>query len=176
MNAFIRRTNRHTGFTLVEVLVALLVLSIGLLGIGKLVMFSARSNDSAYMRGQATALAYSILDAMRANRQVALGGSYDIAAMVGVAGCSAASPCLCTAGVPCNATAQAQSDLYLWKTRLQAELPVGDGSVVTATVADPVTGVANVTATVTVQWNDIVAQQVFGGPAGNATVSLETIL
>ena len=53
-------------------MVSLVVLSIGLLGIGKLVLFSARANDSAYLRGQATELAYEILDNMRANR--AIGG------------------------------------------------------------------------------------------------------
>jgi len=67
------------GFTLLEVLIALLVLSIGLLGIGKLMMLSARANDSAYMRSQATALAYTMLDAMRANRQAAIVQGYDTA-------------------------------------------------------------------------------------------------
>ena len=59
------------GFTMVEVLVSLVVLSIGLLGIGKLVLFSARANDSAYLRSQATGLAYEILDNMRGNLPVA---------------------------------------------------------------------------------------------------------
>src|ERR1700736_6078033 len=64
------------GFTLVEVLVSLVILSIGLLGMAKLMLFSSRSNDSAYLRSQATALAYEILDYMRANRQQALAGTY----------------------------------------------------------------------------------------------------
>src|SRR5690349_24146052 len=85
----------HEGFTLLEVLVALLVLSIGLLGIGKLMMLSARANDSAYMRSQATALAYTILDAMRANRQAAIVQGYDTAMGVfpGHGTCTVAAPC-----------------------------------------------------------------------------------
>src|SRR5580698_9232543 len=90
-----RRTH-HNGFTLLEVLVSLVVLSIGLLGIGKLMMFSSRANDSAYMRSQATALAYSILDDMRANEQDAINGLYNTG--LGAYGnpgftCNLASPC-----------------------------------------------------------------------------------
>jgi type IV pilus assembly protein PilV len=160
---------RRNGFTLLEVLVALLVLSIGLLGIGKLVMLSARANDSAYMRSQATALAYTILDAMRANRGAALVGTYDIAVGPGPA------PVTCTAAAPCNSTVQAQNDLNLWKNALTTALPAGDGSVTTATVPDPGSGVSNVTVFVTVQWNDTVAQQVLGGPPA-ASVVLQSIL
>ena len=62
------------GFTLVEVMVSLVVLGIGLLGIAKLVLFSAHSNDSAYLRSQATELAYAILDNMRGKSPVAKAG------------------------------------------------------------------------------------------------------
>ena len=64
------------GFTLIEVLVALIVLSIGLLGIGKLMLFTSHANDSAYLRGQATEMAYAILDNMRANRTNAVAQGY----------------------------------------------------------------------------------------------------
>jgi type IV pilus assembly protein PilV len=165
----VKNGSRHGGFTLLEVLIALLVLSIGLLGIGKLVMLSARANDSAYMRSQATALAYTILDAMRANRGEALIGTYDVALGAGPGAVT------CTAAAPCNSTVQAQNDLNLWKSALTAALPLGDGSVTTAVVPDPTTGILNLTAFVTVQWNDTVAQQVLGGPPA-ASVVLETIL
>lgn len=163
---------RRDGFTLLEVLVALLVLSIGLLGIGKLLMLSARANGSAYLRSQATALAYSIFDDMRANRTLALVGppyAYQVAigANPGAAGCPPAG---------CSANQQAQNDLFNWKAALQGALPNGDGSVQIAT-ANNGSGLATVTATVTVQWNDTAAQQVLGGPpTGNDTVVLETIL
>src|SRR5580693_7240389 len=67
----------HRGFTIVEVLVSLVILSLGLLGIAKLILLTARSTDSAYLRSQATALAYEILDDMRANRQIAIAHGYD---------------------------------------------------------------------------------------------------
>jgi type IV pilus assembly protein PilV len=160
----------HGGFTLLEVLVALLVLSIGLLGIGKLMMLSARANDSAYMRSQATALAYTILDAMRANRQAAIVQGYDTA--MGVF----PGPVTCTVAAPCNSGQQAQNDLNLWGASLAAQLPLGQGSVATGIATGP-TGANNVTATVTVQWADKVAEQSFGAPAGNVVaVTLETVL
>ena len=171
---------RHlSGFTLVEVLVALLVMSVGLLGIGKLMMLSARANDSAYMRSQATALAYTVLDAMRANRQAATSNAYDTA--MGVFPVAVA----CTAAAPCSSGQQAQNDLNLWGTSLAAELPLGVGSIATAVVPNPNTGGNDITATVIVQWADTVAEQSFGTPAaatgtcavgGCVSVTLETVL
>src|ERR1700683_3979002 len=70
---------RHDGFTILEVLVSLVILSIGLLGTAKLMLYSSHANDSAYLRSQATELAYEILDNMRANRQQALAGAYTTA-------------------------------------------------------------------------------------------------
>ncbi|HZT01600.1 MAG TPA: type IV pilus modification protein PilV [Steroidobacteraceae bacterium] len=162
----------NSGFTLVEVLVTLLVLSIGLLGIAKLLLVSSRANDSAYMRTQATALAYSILDSMRANRQTAVSGGYSAStATVTDPGVTCS-----TAASPCSNAIIAQLDLWQWKNDLANGLPAGAGSVTTANVTDPVTGGSDVTATVTVQWNDTVAQQAFGAAAGNVSITLETVL
>ena len=160
------------GFTLLEVLIALLVLSIGLLGIGKLMMLSARANDSAYMRSQATALAYTMLDAMRANRQAAIVQGYDTAMGVvpGLPGCGT------TVANPCNSGQQAQNDLNLWGNSLAAQLPLGQGSIATVTALNGF-GANTVTATITVQWSDKVAEQSFGAPAGNLmSITLETVL
>lgn len=59
---------RAAGVTLIEVLVAVLVLSIGLLGYAALLAFSLKANQSANFRTQATVLAYEALDMIRANR------------------------------------------------------------------------------------------------------------
>jgi type IV pilus assembly protein PilV len=93
------------GFTLIEAMVALLVLSIGLLGVAGLQLTSLRSNTSSSYRSQATFLAYDIADRMRANRQAAMAGSY-----------------LSTYGdeLPETATTVAQADLLAWKGRVTA--------------------------------------------------------
>ena len=152
---------RHRGFTVVEVLVALVVLSVGLLGIAKLMLFAARSNDSAYLRSQATALAYEMLDTMRANRSAAIAHAYDTAANL------------------------ALYDVYTWKQRLAVgslpvgtgALPNGTGQVVTATST---TSPAVTTAIITVQWDDQAAQASFAGTpvgtAANMQIVLQTIL
>ena len=166
-------SHRSNGFTLVEVLVTVLVLGIGLLGVAKLVLVSSRANDSAYLRTQATALAYSILDSMRANRQSAVSGGYSVTSSAitdpGVT-CSAAAS-------PCNSATIAQVDLWQWKNDLTTNLgPSGLGTITTANVTDPATGATDVTATITVQWNDSVAQQTFGDATGNVSITLETML
>ncbi len=69
---------RETGFSLIEVLVAVLVLGFGLLGVAGLQANALRTNHSALQRSQAVMLAYFMLDAMRANKEAAVAGSYDL--------------------------------------------------------------------------------------------------
>jgi type IV pilus assembly protein PilV len=68
--------NRQAGVGLIEVLVAVLVLSIGFLGIAALQALSMSTNNSAMARSMATIDSYSILDAMRADSASARGGAY----------------------------------------------------------------------------------------------------
>ena len=60
--------SRASGFSMIEVLVALVVLAIGLLGFALLQTMNLRFTQSANYRTQATNLAYDLLDQMRANR------------------------------------------------------------------------------------------------------------
>lgn len=66
------------GYSLLEVLIAVLILSIGLLGLAGLQTTSLQSNQSASQVSQATFLASDILDRMRANPDGAKSGSYDV--------------------------------------------------------------------------------------------------
>lgn len=159
----VQSQHRVRGFTIVEVLVALLVLSIGLLGVAKLVMYSARGNDSAYLRTQATEFAYAMIDNMRANRATARTGAYD----TGFGAPGASGDCLTAA---CTPVAMATYDVSLWKTRLAAALPVGAGQIVTATAA------GLTTATVTVRWEDAVAQQTYRAVASGISSPLNITL
>src|SRR5699024_7298926 len=69
---------RMGGLTLIEVLVTMLVLSIGLLGLAGLQALMLYQHHSAYQRSQATILTYDIIDRMRTNRNAALNGDYDL--------------------------------------------------------------------------------------------------
>jgi len=163
-----RAVHRSSGFTLLEVLVSLIVLGIGLLGVAKLMLVSTRTNDSAYLRTQALELANGILDNMRANRATALTGSYTVAL-----GPYANPGVTCAVGSACSAAQLALYDLYQWKTRLATPtgaLPGGDGSVALATVGN------DTTATITVQWNDAVAQSTLGSATPTMSITLETVL
>src|SRR6202021_2836867 len=99
------------GFTLIEVLVALVILSVGLLGMAKMVMVSSHSNDSAYLRSQATALAYQAMDSMRANLTASTANGY-----ITPMGVMPAATVNCSA--VCDSATLALSDVYSWKQHL----------------------------------------------------------
>ena len=61
------RKGAQEGMTLIEVLVALLILSVGLLGAAALQLNALKYTDSARMTGQASFIAYDMLDRIRAN-------------------------------------------------------------------------------------------------------------
>lgn len=121
------------GFTLVEVLVTLVILSAGLLGIAALHTATLRNNLDSALRSQASALASDIADRMRANRTLALTGVYNLAL-------GDATPAL--TGTPTLAT----RDLNAWRTLLAQALPAGTGAV----AIDPTTNLC----TITVQWGE----------------------
>ncbi|MFK2905625.1 type IV pilus modification protein PilV [Dyella ginsengisoli] len=68
---------RQSGVGLIEVLIAVLVLSIGFLGMAALMAKSMATNNSAMARSMATISSYSILDALRADIVAARAGTYN---------------------------------------------------------------------------------------------------
>lgn len=133
----IAKRRRQSGFSLIEVLVAMLVLAIGLLGLAALQAQGLRFNHDAYVRTQATNLAYDIIDRIRTNR--ANVGSY-------------------TAGDPgglCSTTdADASNDLTCWYDALAAALPGGSGVIAA-------NGAANFF-DITVRWIDRTPREIGG--------------
>lgn len=99
------------GFTLLEVLVALVILSVGLLGLAGLQTTGIRNNHSANLRSQATILAYDIADRIRANK--ANSAAYAVA----------------IAGDPSGGATVAEGDIDEWLNALSERLPDGDGSI-----------------------------------------------
>lgn len=69
--------NQERGSTIVEVIIALIVVTVGLLGLLGMQVYSVKGNQSAYLRSQATILAGELVDAMRAERIQARDGDFD---------------------------------------------------------------------------------------------------
>ena len=108
------QASTHTagGFTLVETLIALLVLAVGLLGLAHLYVECLRSTHAALLRSRAVTLSADLAERIRANRDPA--DAYD---------CGGS----CGAGAGGNAVAI--DDLQAWVTSITALLPDGDGAV-----------------------------------------------
>ena len=166
------------GFTIIEVLVSLVILSIGLLGIAKLMLLSSHSNDSAYLRSQATDLAYEMLDAMRANSVQAAAPALAYNTVFATAATNPGFTCVAVA--PCANLAL--YDVYRWKLRLNATsglvpagaLPNGQGQVTAVTVN------GQTSVTIIVSWDDTVAETALNPgalPAANTqSITLESVL
>lgn len=131
--------DRQRGFTLLEVLIAVMLLAVGLLGLAGLQAVSLRNNHSAYLRSQATMLAYDMIDRMRSNRSAAQAANYNIA--IGTAASTSPPDCM---AIVCTGSEMATADIADWKQRLASLMPSGDGAVARA---------GNVV-TVTIQWTD----------------------
>ena len=139
-------SKRVSGFSLIEVLVALVILSVGTLGIAAMMAVSLKNKTSAYSRAQAGDLAYTILDRMRANRATAIQHGYDIA--LGAAPVKPPPDGCIGIAADCSPTQIADLDLAQWKSSLAGILPSGDGSVHTMEL-DQMTEV-----TIVIQWKD----------------------
>jgi type IV pilus assembly protein PilV len=130
---------------MVEVLVALVVLAIGLLGIAALYLNSLQSGRTAIYRTQAVTLAADIADRIRMNRtaQAAYDSPFaDAEAPVGA--------CATTGG--CTDIQLASTDLFNWKATIAQRLPDGEGQVV---VVAPVAAGEPANYVVTVQWVEV---------------------
>jgi len=128
------KTAYNKGFTLLEILIAAVVLAIGLLGLAKLQTFGLHANHSANLRTQATLLAYDITDRMRANRAAFLNNGNYIDPPAG----ATAKKCEWdgTAVEDCTPTEMAQFDLAAWRSRVTSELPGGMATVCLDSDAD----------------------------------------
>jgi type IV pilus assembly protein PilV len=136
------------GFTMVETLVALVVLAIGMLGIAALYLNSLQAGRSAIYRTEAVNLAADLADRIRANRTAVAGyGNVYGDAFVAVPACST------TAG--CTAGQLATTDLSNWKAALALQLPNvpnGQGQVV---VTPPVAPGEPASYVITVRWAEV---------------------
>jgi type IV pilus assembly protein PilV len=111
---------RSSGFSLIEVLVAMLILAIGLLGLMSLQLLSLQTNTNSNFRTQATIAANDMSERIRANIPGFEAGAYDAISF-------SSNGTECSAG--CSALARAGNDVLEWKEYLTDYLPEGKGEV-----------------------------------------------
>jgi len=148
------KINRQCGFSLIEALVAFLILSVGMLGIASLQTVALRAGTTATLRSAATMKNQEILERMRANPAGLLdyiAGTGD--GLTAPTNICAGIPSKCTT-VPASGKDMALSDVYLWKQDILSVFP----STTTATIT-MVPGAASPTVrpqqvTVTINWEE----------------------
>lgn len=111
-----------SGFGLVEVLIALVVLSIGMLGIATMFVSNLSNSRGALLRTQAIALVSDMSDRIRANASGR--DAYDTARYGGAPGEHACAPDdVAGSGVNCSSAQLAEDDLARWRNAVQLLLP-----------------------------------------------------
>lgn len=128
---------RVRGFTLVEVLIALVIMSVGMLGIAGLYVQSMQAGRTSLFRHHAVTLAGDIADRIRANPRAV--GAYALA--------GANNNCV-AGGINCTPAQMAANDIFLWDQQATDTLPGGVVNIVFNN------GVVPPTYQITVSWNE----------------------
>ena len=127
---------RVAGFTLVEVLIALIILSIGMLGIAGLYVHSMQAGRTSLFRHHAVTLAGDVADRIRANPRA--GAAYALAG----------GDNNCDGGINCTPAQMAANDIFLWDQQAVDTLPTGTVTIVFDN------GVVPPTYAITIAWTE----------------------
>jgi len=152
-------TGRQRGASLIEILVAVLILSLGLLGLASMQLRAMRGAVSSVQRTQAVILSHYILDLMRVDRVAASGGLYNTPGGLNQPLCAAPQ------AAPANFS---QAELFDWFTRVKAQ--IGQPADVTTCAAIDCNAQSGV-CTIQLQWDDSAS-----GGLPNQTLAITTQL
>ena len=128
---------RVQGFTLIEVLIALVIMSVGMLGIAGLYVHSMQAGRTSLFRHHAVTLAGDVADRIRANPTAA----------AAYAGAGADNNCI-DGGIDCTPAQMASNDILIWGQQAANSLPTGTVVIVFDNAPSPPTY------QITVQWNE----------------------
>lgn len=133
---------RDAGVGLIEVLIALLVLSFGLLGVAAMQAAALRNNHSAAERSMGAILSHSIIDSIRANRSAAINGDYNLPLTSN--GCS----------IPEGGTL-AKNDIRSWLQSMQLrDTSMGIRGVMSGSACGAINCSSSGFCTITIRWDD----------------------
>jgi type IV pilus assembly protein PilV len=143
----------QAGFSLIEVLVTILIVSFGMLGIAGMLFASINAGQVAMNRSSAVSLANEMADRVRSNWQAVKLGTFNAVTTSSQSGSSSCTT-TCMTSI-CSPADQATLDICLWKKQIQKQLPGGQGAVTVdagnANCSNP--GMACIF-TVTVSWTE----------------------
>ncbi len=128
--------HQRTGFSLIESLVALIIISIGLLGLAALQTSALRNTQLANIASQVTISAHDIIERMRSNPTGMQSKAYNASNLV------ANSNCYTTTG--CTPTEMAKNDLHEWVNELSRIIP--QSSAMTCIDSTPNDGTSSIAA------------------------------
>jgi len=134
-----KQPKKAGGFTLIEVLIAMVIMSVGMLGIAGLYVTSMQAGRTSILRHNAVTLAGDVADRIRANPRAA--------ASYALADTGAPSPCVALA-TNCTRDEMAANDIYLWSQQARDTMPNGTVAIVFNN------GVAPPTYQITVSWTE----------------------
>lgn len=119
---------KQSGYTLLEVLIALLVFSIGLLGLAAMLVSAVKGNHQAYHHSQAVYVAEAMADGMRSNLAGVNADNYNTGGFITTyaGGCTI-----------CNPAQLAARDLAGWSRMANQRLPNGAIQIACATTTRP---------------------------------------
>jgi len=130
-------SKRVEGFSLVEVLIALVIMSVGMLGIAGLYVHSMQAGRTSLFRHHAVTIAGDVADRIRANPTAA----------AAYTGAGADSNCV-DGGIDCTPAQMASNDIFSWAQQAASALPTGTVNIVFDNGPSPPTY------QITVQWNE----------------------
>lgn len=149
---------RQSGIGLLEVLIAVILLSVGFLAAARMQVQGMRFSQSAYTLSQAKFMVLDMTERMRVNRNAMKGEAYKN--MSTLSGTS--NPACIINETPCTPADIAAADLHAWSQNLYAPDGVTDFTpLLPSSTANPAKGIITYDAaegayTVSVQWSEIV--------------------
>lgn len=159
----------QSGASLVEVMVAVMVLAVGLLGVGAMQAVALRNGQSSLERTQAVIQSYAILDLVRANRANAVAGYYN----------TGNDPLCSAAAVDPDDPAGEQAagaDVNTWLSSLKTAMGSGaDDTTTCGAINCAPNDVGGATCTVTIQWDDSRGTAAGGSGAGGSARQVVTV-
>ncbi|MGY1410330.1 MULTISPECIES: type IV pilus modification protein PilV [unclassified Luteimonas] len=164
---------RQQGMSLIEVLVAVLIMGIGLLGIAAMQAVALRNGQSSLERTQAVIQSYAILDVVRSNRANALAGYYNTPGTNPQ--CAAAT----ASGSETAGQTSARTDVNAWLGSLKSSMVSAANAATDTSTCGGVSCVANTidgaTCTITVQWDDSRGTGTAAGREGSSQRRVVTV-